>query len=373
MGLLNFYNLPVNTLVGADWSTFKRATANREIDAKWRTKFMLTKAVCRILSVVAPIQNARYRRHLATRQQPQDPLFILGHWRSGTTFVHNVFAADQHFGYCTTYQTVFPHLMMFGQPFFKKVMEWIMPDKRPTDGLDLAPNLPQEEEFALSNMMPESYYHWWFFPKHEEEYARKYLVMEDLTDEERKEWDDNFKKLVNVALWNTGGTQFLSKNPPHTGRVRDLLRLYPNAKFIYLVRNPYTVFESTRDFYTNTLKPLMLQHRTVEETEQHILRTYMQLFERYEQDKALIPEGQLFELKFEDFEADPVGMTERIYRELGLEGWEQAKPAIVQYVGAKKGHKKRQYNYDPRTIELVESHWMKAIKRWGYEASPRQS
>ena len=82
-----------------------------------------------------------------------DPLFILGHWRSGTTFVHNIFACDKHFGYTTTYQTVFPHLMLWGQPFFKKNMAFLMPDKRPTDNMELKVDLPQEEEFALSNMM----------------------------------------------------------------------------------------------------------------------------------------------------------------------------------------------------------------------------
>lgn len=366
MGLLNFYKLPVNTLVGANWSTFKRLTAGRQVDKKWRTKFFLTKCVCRILSPVSVIQNRRYRKELQRGFISEDPLFILGHWRSGTTFVHNVFACDRHFGYCTTYQTVFPHLMMFGQPFFKKVMDWIMPDKRPTDGLDLAPDLPQEEEFALSNMMPLAYYNWWFFPKNEEEYARRFLTMEEMTEEERKEWEENFRKLVNIGLWNTGGTQFLSKNPPHTGRISELLKMYPNAKFIYLVRNPYTVFESTRNFYTNTLIPLKLHEYPVEEIEQQILRTYSILFDRYEADKALIPEGHLIEVKFEDFEADPMGMTERIYRELGLRGWEESREAIAQYVGAKKGHKKRKYDYDPRTIELVESHWMKAIEKWGY-------
>lgn len=367
MGLLNFYKLPVNTLVGADWSTFNRLTEGRQIDKPWRTKALLTKVICRILSPVAIIQNRRYKKLEANLPQAEDPLFILGHWRSGTTYVHNVLACDKHFGYCTTYQTVFPHLMMFGQPFFKAIMKWIMPDKRPTDGLDLAPDLPQEEEFALSNMTPLAYYDWWVFPKDEEEYCRRFLLMDDMTDEERKEWEYKFRKLVNIGLWNTHGTQYLSKNPPHTARVKELLRLYPNAKFIYLVRNPYTVFESTRNFFTNTMKPLMLHHYSVEETEQQILRTYNKMYERYESEKSLIPEGHLFELRFEDFEADPIGMTERIYRDLGLKGWEESREAIERYVGAKKGHKKRKYDYEPRTIQLVEEHWMPAIKKWGYE------
>ena len=171
MGLLEFSKLPVNTLVGADWNTFKEMTRGQEIAPDKRAKYALTKAVCRLLSLLAPVQDRRYGRLLETGKPLRDPVFILGHWRSGTTFVHNIFAQDKSFGYTTTYQTVFPHLMLFGQPFFKKTMGWLMPDKRPTDNMELAPDLPQEEEFALSNMMPYSFYDFWFFPKRWQEYC----------------------------------------------------------------------------------------------------------------------------------------------------------------------------------------------------------
>ena len=104
-------------------------------------KYRLTKAVCRLLSPLASLQDKRYEKLLANQPLEHDPVFILGHWRSGTTFVHNVFSCDKHFGYNTTYQTVFPHLMMWGQPFFKKNMSWLMPAKRPTDNMELAVEL----------------------------------------------------------------------------------------------------------------------------------------------------------------------------------------------------------------------------------------
>ena len=148
MGLLEFNKLPINTLVGADWKTFNQITKGRDIDPAYRGKYRLTKAVCRLLSTLTSLQESRYKKLLADKPLEHDPVFILGHWRSGTTFMHNVFSCDKHFGYNTTYQTVFPHLMMWGQPFFKKNMSWLMPDKRPTDNMELAVDLPQEEEFA---------------------------------------------------------------------------------------------------------------------------------------------------------------------------------------------------------------------------------
>ena len=366
MGLIDFNKLPVNTLVGADWKTFKRITAGRTVESGYKTKYVLTKGVCRLMSLFASMQDNRYDKLLRDKPLEHDPLFILGHWRSGTTFVHNVFACDKHFGYCTTYQTVFPHLMMWGQPFFKKTMSWLMPDHRPTDNMELAVDLPQEEEFALSNMTPCNYYNFWFFPKYMQEYAEKYLLMNEITDAELREFEQVFTKLIKISLWNTGGTQFLSKNPPHTGRVKELVKMFPNAKFIYLMRNPYTVFESTRSFYGNTIKPLMLQSISSDELERNILSVYAKLYHKYEADKACIPAGNLIEVKFEDFEADAMGMTEKIYSTLGLPGFKEARPAIEAYVGGKKGYKKNKYKYDDRTVQLVQENWGFALQDWDY-------
>ena len=366
MGLLEFNKLPINTLVGADWDTFKAVCAGRDIDKGYRRKYRLTKGVCRLLSLLTPIQDARYRRLLADKPLEHPPVFILGHWRSGTTFMHNVLSCDRHFGYNTTYQTVFPHLMMFGQAFFKKNMAWLMPDKRPTDNMELSVDLPQEEEFALANMMPYTYYNFWFFPKYMEEYCDRFLTFERITPDELKVFEEVFTKLIKISLWNTHGTQFLSKNPPHTGRVRELVKMFPDAKFIYLMRNPYTVFESTRSFFCNTILPLKLEDISPEELEQNILSIYTKLYKRYQADKALIPEGNLIEVRFEDYEADAYGMTRQIYDALSLPGFKEADNAIRAYTEKKKGYKKNAYKYDDRTVRLVEDNWGYALKDWNY-------
>lgn len=365
MGLIEFDKLPVNTLVGADWHTFKQIAEGQTIGKGYKTKYFLTKAVCRLLSTLVPLQDARYKK-IADKPLEMDPLFILGHWRSGTTFVHNIFACDKHFGYTTTYQTVFPHLVLWGQPFFKKNMSFLMPDHRPADNMELKVDLPQEEEFALSNMMATTYYNFWFFPSRMMEYCDRFLTFEKITEAERQQFKDTFLKLVKISLANTGGTQYLSKNPPHTGRIRTLLEMFPNAKFIYLKRNPYTVFESTRNFFTHTIQPLMLQPISEAELIANYVEAYRRLFYKYEEEKHLIPEGNLVEVKFEDFEHDAFGMTEDIYRRLDLPNFEASRPAIEAYLGKKKGYKKNKYKYEPETVRMVEDNWKMALDAWGY-------
>lgn len=123
--------------------------------------------------------------------------------------------------------------------------------------------------------------------------------------------------------------------------MKELVKMFPNAKFIYLMRNPYTVFESTRSFFTNTIQPLKLQDITPAELENNILSIYAKLYHKYEADKQFIPEGNLMEVKFEDFEADAMGMTENIYRALDIPGFAEARGSIEKYVGGKKDIKEQ--------------------------------
>ncbi len=367
MGLIEFSKLPVNTLVGADWHTFRTVTRGQHIAPEKRTKYILTKCICRLLSLCVPLQERRYRRQLADKPLEHDPLFILGHWRSGTTFVHNIFAQDRHFGYTTTYQTVFPHYVMALQGLFKPTMGWLMPDRRPTDNMELAPDLPQEEEFAINNACPFNYYNFWFFPERMQEYCDRYLTFRDIRPDELEEFKQAFHKLVKISLWNTGGTQYLSKNPPHTGRLRALVDMYPNAKFVFLMRNPYTVFESTRSFFLNTIAPLQLHSISVEQMEQNILRNYMELYQAYEEQKQSVPAQNIYEVRFEDIEQDALAVTEDIYRRLQLPGWEESRDAIERYIGTKRGYRKNRYQYDPRTVRLVNEHWGSILDRWDYQ------
>lgn len=366
MGLLKFDRLPVNTLVGADRETFEAVVRSMEIDAEYCRKFLLTKRVRRLLDPFYDINERRWDGCSATRGRIEAPVFILGHWRSGTTFMHNVISCDDRFGCCSTYQTVFPHLMLWGRSFFKGCMSAVMPSQRPTDAVELGPDLPQEEEFALSNMTPCSYYHFWMFPRRWAEYRRKYLLFDDITQEELRSFRGALDKMIRIALFVSGRQRYLSKNPPHTGRIRVLLEMYPDAKFVYLIRNPYAVFDSTSSFFRNTMRSIRLQSISDAELQEQILRTYVELYDKYEEEKGLIPAGQLTEVRFEDFEADPLGRTQEIYRDLGLGDFERVRPAMAAYLDAHRGFRKNRRVFGAETVRLVETHWERALRQWDY-------
>ena len=365
MGLLKFETLPVNTLVGADRKTFDKICNGVRIDSEYLGKFRLTGYIQHILDPFYRINEKRWEKLGDIKMEP--PVFILGHWRSGTTFVHNVLSGDPRYGYCTTYQTVFPHLMLWGQGFFKACTKIAMPSHRPTDSMELGPDLPQEEEFALVNMMPYSFYNFWIFPQLTGIYRERYLLFNGISQQEKQAFKDSLDKMIKIALHCQGKSVFLSKNPPHTGRISTLLEMYPDAKFIYLVRNPYTVFESTRSYFKNIIRSLQLQKISDRQLEEDILTTYRELFWKYESEKGLIPDGNLVEVRFEDFEKDPMGMAQEIYGRLSISGFEEARNGMAKYVIGHRGFKKNRYGYSDRTRELVENNWSDALDKWGYK------
>lgn len=364
MGLLKFETLPVNTLVGADRKTFDKICNGVRIDSEYLGKFRLTGCIQHILDPFYRINEKRWEKLGDIKMEP--PVFILGHWRSGTTFVHNVLSGDPRYGYCTTYQTVFPHLMLWGQGFFKACTKIAMPSRRPTDSMELGPDLPQEEEFALVNMMPYSFYNFWIFPQLTGIYRERYLLFNGISQQEKQAFKDSLDKMIKIALHCQGKSVFLSKNPPHTGRIRMLLERYPNAKFIYLVRNPYVVFESTCSFFRNTIGTIELQTISNEELEHEIILNYKALYRCYEADKHLIPEGNLAEVRFEDFEADPIGMAGSLYGKLSLGDFERVRPAMEKHVALQRGFKKKVYDFGSHTLETVEQNWGEALRQWNY-------
>ena len=357
-----FNSLPFNTLVGADRATFNRITRRANIEN--RERYLTTKLCERLLAPLYNINNQKFK----SIRPPKivSPIFIIGHWRSGTTFVHNLLSRDPQFGYCTTYQTVFPHLMLCGESIFKRIAGWCMPDSRPTDHLRLSVEQPQEEEFAIANMTYAAFYHFWIFPQNMEYYLNRYLLFESCTYSEKYDFCQATEKMMQTALYCQHKPRFLSKNPPHTARIALLLKMFPDAKFIYIVRNPYAVISSTRRFFSSTISALSLQSIPPCELELQILNCYRAMIERYESDRHLIPPQNLYEMRFEEFSANPVEGVEAIYERLKLGDFNTIADAVTEYAATQADFCQSHYKNSESSAKLIEKYCSATFKRWNY-------
>jgi hypothetical protein len=307
----------------------------------------------------------RLNKKINSTELLDQPIFIIGHWRSGTTHLHNLLVQDQQFGYITMLQAAFPKSFITSN-FFRRFMNRFLPKTRPMDAMKMGVNEAQEEEMALGNMFPYSFYNGWYFPKRMLEFYFKYVRFSHVSLNIMEQWRKIYDFLLKKATYFMKGRRLILKNPVNTARIKFLLDLYPNAKFIHIYRNPYEVYASTRHFYKTTIEAFMLQRITDKEIEDNIFKIYSEMMISYFTESKLIPKRNLVELKFEDLERDPLYQVRRIYDELHLNGYEKAEPKILKYIQSIKNYKKNKFTLHKETIEKIYQHWGFTIQRWDY-------
>ena len=329
--------------------------------------------VCASTLATSPLRFAERLRHgraIRRTEVHPSPIFIIGHWRSGTTFLHHLLCQDKQFGYLTTFRAMAPGFFLIGGGWIKRFLERETRKRYPTRLIDNVPlhlDAPEEDEFALANMLPFSFLHGFSFPRRARYFFERYVLFEGISRRELERWVATYLELLQKVTFASGGKRLVLKNCANTGRIRVLLRLFPEAKFIHIYRNPYRVFLSTLHLHRTVLPRSQLQRIDPREIEENILLFYERLMKRYLEDRHLIPEGNLAEVRFEELERAPLDELRRIYKELGLSGFAAAEPAFRAYLRAVSGYRKNTYRLDPAAIEAVNRRWGFALERWGYE------
>ncbi|MFX1366778.1 MAG: sulfotransferase [Promethearchaeota archaeon] len=312
-------------------------------------------------------EHWKFRKKIELTDIKDPPIFILGHWRSGTTHLHNLLTQDPQFGYISMLEASFPKSFLITN-FFKFFMNHFLPKKRPMDNMEMGLDFPQEEEMAISNLIPFSFYNALYFPEKLMENYYKYICLDQLSKKVLEKWKNAYIYLLKKTTLNVHGKQLILKNPANTARIGLLLKLFPNAKFIHIYRNPYVVFVSMKNFYETTLRQFMLQDIPMSEIERFILVIYKEMMEKFFQEKQLIPNENLVEVKFEDLEKDPLNILERIYTHLKLKGFNKVRNRFEKYLLLLKNYKKNIYRFTTDKINIVKEYWNFTIKQWNYKS-----
>jgi hypothetical protein len=259
------------------------------------------------------------------------PLFVLGHWRSGTTWLFHMLAQDPRRAAPNAFQTVNPTTFLSTEAFSSRVFGFLVPDKRVQDDLPLGFHLPEEDEYAIGLLCGCTPYLGRSFPDRLAHYER-YLTLHDCTAEEVEAFGTALREFA-ARLTVHHGRPLVLKSPAHTGRVPVLLERFPDARFVHIHRDPYTVFQSTRHLYDTVDWFWTLQRRSGD-IDEVILRQYRLLHEAWFADRDRIGAGRLHELAYTDLVADPLGEMQRLYEALDLGDFAVAEPHVRAYLSA---------------------------------------
>ena len=355
------------SLTGTNFLNWFRLLWENRLKLSWKYlhKHLVINGMILFSTPFILFERMHYNRKIRKTKIMKPPIFIIGHWRSGTTYLHSLLTQDTNFSYASNLQCFFPHVFLAGRRVFSKILASSMPEKRRQDNFELRVDGPSEEEFAIANLCEVSFYHGLPFPNRRRYYGN-YITFEGVPEKKIRVFKRNYRFYLKKLTYASDGKQLVLKNPPNTARVELLLKLFPDAKFIHIHRNPYEVFPSTMKMYTHLIPPFFLQEPNPPNPEQFILDLYQEMHAKYFKERKLIPEGNLIEIGYNEFLKDPLKAVEKIYKELSLPSFNSSKEAFQKYIDSQRTYKTNTHSITPEIKRKINAQWTEVFEQWGY-------
>lgn len=351
-------------LSGADLGTLARVFAAGGRPDRWAAAAGIwASALAR--APISALEWLALRGRLPSIAEMEPPVFILGHWRSGTTHLTNLMAHGG-FGFVPPIATGLPWDIFGIARALRPFLERQLPETRYIDNIPVRPDSPQEDEIAVANMSPLSFYHGIYFPAAFDRLVDRGLFFEGCGPAEIAAWEARFTYLLR-KLSKDQGRRLLIKNPVYTGRPARLARLFPGAKFVHIHRNPFDVFLSMRNFYDKLIAEFALQDRPADlDIDATILRVYARMMTAFDRETAGWGAPGFIEIAYDDLDRAPMETLGRIYETLGLAGFAEAEPRFRAYLASVARYEKNAFRGDRAAVEKVRAVCGPWIERWGY-------
>jgi hypothetical protein len=320
----------------------------------------------------AAVMNSLFRRYEEWRYGPKwkdmqvlPPLFVLGHWRSGTTHLHYLLALDDRFVCPNLYQAHFPHTFLSTERRFSGLMAFLLPRHRPYDNVKLDPTVPYEDEFAMCVAGFMTTYLTGVFPRRASHYEQ-FLSFRNVPPHAIERWKSSLRLFLQKLMLRHGKPLIL-KSPSHTCRIKFLLEMFPDARFVHIHRDPFTVFQSTVHTYAAGLPFGRLQRTDEYDWTERVVRQYKEMYDAFFEERGLIPDGHFHEMGFEELENDPVGEMRKLYEALGLPEFRNVEPTLKSYLHSLRDYRKNTFpELASEFRQRIAAEWRRCLEEWGY-------
>ena len=141
----SFKNNPICGITLYQWINFVKSFIF-DIDVCYYPRFLFITMVSILNSIYSLIESYFYPDDLINSiQLPNNPVFIIGHPRTGTTLLHNLLSSDRNnFYFCSTFCAGFPNCFLWFERIGKILFAGVIEKTRPMDSVELHFDLPQE-------------------------------------------------------------------------------------------------------------------------------------------------------------------------------------------------------------------------------------
>jgi hypothetical protein len=303
----------------------------------------------------------------ALRRTPirRPPLFIIGHWRTGTTLLHEMLILDERHTYPTTYDCFAPHHFLLSGPWMTRWFRFLIPAHRPMDNMAAGFDRPQEDEFAMCMLGVPSPYWSVAFPNRNPQNT-EYFDLTGLPSRSLEEWKRAFVGFLRRVHFKKPDRRLILKSPPHTCRIPVLLDLFPDAVFVHIVRDPRVVIPSTVNLWKSLSRSQGFQVSKHDGLEDVVFDTFDHMYARFDATRGLIRADRFYELRYEDLIADPIEEMQKLYSHLGLGGFDRVRPALEQFWAGQSDYKTNRYAVSEKGRDAIAQRCATVIERYGY-------
>lgn len=296
-----------------------------------------------------------YPEHI--HQNIEQPIFIVGNFRSGTTLLHRLIARDTRFTSMQTWEIyVAPSIIQ------RKLIRWLMKFNRIIGNpiqkiINKFEKALKEYSYMHNTGLNEIeedghiFLHTWssynlfaFFPF--PDLVRNYIYYdEEIPDEQKKLDMDYYQEVLKRHIYTNKGKQYISKSPSFSPKVRTLHKKFPDAKFINLVRSPLRVIPSSVSMFSNHWKTYGEPEDDYPQSATTVMREQAKHWYIYpHQYLKHLPADQYVMVRYQDLVADPQTTIEHIYQRFGMEMTEEYQQ-ILKEDSAKAKRFKSKHNY----------------------------
>lgn len=295
------------------------------------------------------------------KEKVKAPIFIVGHPRSGTTYFHDSLNEIENLVAPRMIDCLYPFMNKYFKFMLVPILEKVLPETRLMDKMAVSWDSPQEEEFGMELMNGYTSVGFLFAPHARKMILEKYILLNSPIA--RKKWQKAHLKFAKKIQSIHKGKTLVFKSPSNTAKMLEILEIYPDAKFIHIVRNPKDVIPSTLHLYQRILPEFSLQNETNFDLNSYVYDYYSQVMEKFLKNKGQLNKNQFFELKYEDFIQQPIQLLENTFNQLEIStDLEKLKPFFV----SRKNFSKNKFEIDKTLEKEIESNCSLVIQHYHY-------
>ncbi len=259
-----------------------------------------------------------------------DPVFIVGNYRSGSTFLHRLLLRDPQFTCLKAWEIYFSPALSH-RWFIRNLNRVSQRIGNPLEKLVNAFDRSLNDIYSMHKTGMFTYeqdsqlfYHTWSsynlfaafpFP----ELARKYIYYNQEVSEKRRKGEFTYyREILKRQMFLHPGKQYIAKNPDFSPAIETIKEFFPNAKFINLVRPAEQMIPSMVNLWASNWRAYGSPGEPFPLID--VLQEQAKHWYRYPLERlAELPSNRYLMVEFENFVDNPKKEIERIYKQFGFE------------------------------------------------------